>query len=91
MLVMSVIDAIVPGGAQSFIKSEILEKLGITNYSWETHVSGLPQAGWMVSMTAGGGAVVLVRAMVAVAMTCAMQCFFPGATVRGNSLIRYVC
>lgn len=51
MLVMTVIDAVVPGTAQDFIKNEILDKLGITNYSWDTHISGLPQAGWMVSMT----------------------------------------
>ena len=50
-LVMQVIEAVVPGAAQDFIKKEILDKLGITNYSWDTHVSGLPQAGWMVSMT----------------------------------------
>ncbi|MDT0603715.1 serine hydrolase domain-containing protein [Thalassotalea castellviae] len=51
MLVMTVIDAVVPGTAKDFIEKEILDKLGITNYSWYTHVSGLPQAGWMVSMT----------------------------------------
>lgn len=51
MLVMTVIDAVVPGTAQDFIKNEVLDKLGITNYTWDTHVSGLPQAGWMVSMT----------------------------------------
>ena len=51
MLVMTVIDAVVPGSAKDFIQNEVLDKLGITNYSWETHVSGLPQAGWMVSMT----------------------------------------
>lgn len=51
MLVMTVIDAVVPGSAKDFIQYEVLDKLGITNYSWETHVSGLPQAGWMVSMT----------------------------------------
>jgi len=44
MLVMTVIDAVVPGTAQDFIKSELLDKMG-------THVSGLPQAGWMMSMT----------------------------------------
>ena len=31
--------------------NEILDKLGITNYSWQTHVSGLPEAGWRVSIT----------------------------------------
>lgn len=51
MLVMTVIDAVVPGTAEDFIKTEVLDKLGITNYSWDTHASGLPQAGWMVSMT----------------------------------------
>ena len=51
MLVMTVIDAVVPGTAKDFIKNEILDKLGITNYSWQTHASGLPQAGWRVSMT----------------------------------------
>lgn len=51
MLVMAVIDAVVPGTAKAFIKKEILDKLSITNYQWETHVSGLPQAGWMVSLT----------------------------------------
>ncbi len=51
LLVMAVIDAVVPGTAKDFIKNEILDKLAITNYSWDTHVSGLPQAGWMVKMT----------------------------------------
>jgi CubicO group peptidase (beta-lactamase class C family) len=51
MLVMSVIDAVVPGSAEDFIKTEVLDKLGISNYTWDTHASGLPQAGWMVSMT----------------------------------------
>ncbi len=51
MLVMTVIDAVVPGSAEEFIKNEVLDKLGISNYSWDTHPSGLPQAGWMVSMT----------------------------------------
>ena len=50
-LVMQVIDAVVPGTAKDFIKKEILDKLGITNYSWQTAVSGLPEAGWRVSMT----------------------------------------
>lgn len=51
MLVMSVIDAVVPGTAEGFIKNEILDKLGITNYDWQNHISGLPEAGWRVSMT----------------------------------------
>lgn len=50
MLVMTVIDAVVPGTAEDFIKTELLDKLGITDYTWDTHVSGLPQAGWMASI-----------------------------------------
>jgi len=50
ILVMAVIDAVVPGTAKDFIKSEMLDKLSITNFSWDTHISGLPQAGWMVSI-----------------------------------------
>ncbi len=51
MLVMTVIDAVVPGTAEDFIKNELLDKMGISNYEWQRHASGLPQAGWMVSMT----------------------------------------
>lgn len=51
MLVMAVIDAVVPGTAQDFIKTEILDKLGITNYLWQDHISGLPEAGSRASMT----------------------------------------
>ncbi len=51
VLVMQVIDAVVPGTAKDFIKTELLDKLGITNYIWQNAVSGLPEAGWRVSMT----------------------------------------
>lgn len=50
-LVMQVIDAVTPGTAEDFIKEELLDKLGITNYQWLTNPSGLPEAGWRVSMT----------------------------------------
>jgi CubicO group peptidase (beta-lactamase class C family) len=50
-LVMQVIDAVVPGTAKDFIKKELLDKLGITNYAWMTDVSGLPSSGWGASMT----------------------------------------
>ena len=49
MMVMTVIDAVVPGTAEEFIKNEFLDKLGITNYQWSTHANGLPQAGWRAS------------------------------------------
>lgn len=50
MLVMTVIDAVVPQGAEYFIKHEVLEKLGITDYTWSTNPNGLPQAGYMTRM-----------------------------------------
>lgn len=50
MMVMTVIDAVVPGNAEDFIKEEFLDKLGITNYKWSKHASGLPQAGWQASI-----------------------------------------
>ena len=50
MLVMSVIDAVVPGTAEDFIKSELLDKLGITNYKWSNHVNGMPEAGWRANL-----------------------------------------
>lgn len=51
ILVMAVIDAVVPGSAENFLKKEILDKLAITSYTWKTHVSGIPEAGWGVNMT----------------------------------------
>ncbi len=50
MLVMTVIDAVVPGTAEDFIKTELLDKLGITNYKWSNHVNGMPEAGWRASI-----------------------------------------
>jgi CubicO group peptidase (beta-lactamase class C family) len=50
-LVMQVIEAVVPGTAGGFIRAELLDKLGITEYGWETDVSGLPTAGNGASMT----------------------------------------
>lgn len=44
-LVMQVIDAVVPGTAKDFIKSEFFDKIGISNYRWRTNVDGLPAAG----------------------------------------------
>lgn len=45
MLVMQVIDAVVPGTAKDFLKNELLDKIGITDYTWLTEDSGLPSAG----------------------------------------------
>jgi len=45
MLVMQVLDAVVSGFARDFIKKELIDKMEISNYSWETDVSGLPKSG----------------------------------------------
>ena len=50
-LVMQVIEVVVPGTAQDFVKSELLDKMGITDYRWPIDVTGLPQAGSRTSMT----------------------------------------
>ncbi len=44
-LVMQVIEAVVPGTAEDFIKTELLGKMGITNYEWRTGMGGLPTPG----------------------------------------------
>ncbi|PCI63172.1 MAG: hydrolase [Kordiimonadales bacterium] len=51
VLVMQVLDAVVPGTAKDFIKKELLDKMGITTYGWQTDVSGLPGASSGSSMT----------------------------------------
>lgn len=51
-LVMQVIEAVTPGTAMDFIKKELLDKLGISNYRWRINEqSGLPEAGWGTNMT----------------------------------------
>ncbi|WP_272149745.1 serine hydrolase domain-containing protein [Tenacibaculum aiptasiae] len=51
IMVMQVLDAVVPGSAKDFIKNEILDKLGIHNYTWRNDLSGLPIGDSGVSMT----------------------------------------
>lgn len=50
-LIMQVLEAVVPGSAKDFIKNELLDKMGITNFIWRTQLSGLPEAGWRTNMT----------------------------------------
>ena len=50
-LIMQVIEAAVPGSAKDFVETELLNKLGISNYNWRTAPSGRPEAGWRTSMT----------------------------------------
>ena len=51
IMAMQVLDAVVPGSAKDFIKSELLDKLGINNYSWKNDLSGIPFADTGSSMT----------------------------------------
>ncbi len=50
-LVMQVLDAVVPGDAKSFIKNELLGKMGISIYRWDNDISGLPAGAYDTSMT----------------------------------------
>lgn len=43
-MTMQVIESVVPGSARDFIQSELLAKMGITNFAWQDDVSGLPKA-----------------------------------------------
>lgn len=43
-LTMQVLEAVVPGSARDFIKTELLEKMGITNFAWQDDVSGFPKS-----------------------------------------------
>lgn len=51
MLIMQVIDAVVPGSAENFIKKELLDKLSITHYEWPNASSDIPRAGSGSKMT----------------------------------------
>jgi CubicO group peptidase (beta-lactamase class C family) len=44
ILVMQVIDSVVPGGAEKFIREELFGPMDIDFYSWGKNLSGLPKA-----------------------------------------------
>ena len=44
ILVMQVIESVVPGGAEKFIREELFRPMGIDFYNWEKGLSGLPRA-----------------------------------------------
>jgi len=50
-LVMQVIDAVVPGTAEDFIKNELLGKMSVTTYEWLSEGTGLPASGWKSSFS----------------------------------------
>ena len=43
-IAMQVLNAVVPGGAEDFIRKELFLPMGITQFYWETAVSGLPKS-----------------------------------------------
>jgi CubicO group peptidase (beta-lactamase class C family) len=43
-IAMQVLNAVAPGGAEEFIKTELLGRMGITQYHWEHAISGLPKS-----------------------------------------------
>ncbi|KGJ91220.1 serine hydrolase domain-containing protein [Colwellia psychrerythraea] len=51
IIVMQVLDAVVPGSAKDFIKNELLNKVGISIYSWRNDLSALPTGDSGSSMT----------------------------------------
>ncbi|MBY6189243.1 serine hydrolase [Microbulbifer agarilyticus] len=51
IMVMQVIESLVPGSAESFVRTEVFGKLGITNYSWRNDASGLARGETGSSLT----------------------------------------
>lgn len=43
-MTMQVLETAVPGAAREFIKTELVGKMGITNFAWQDDVSGLPKS-----------------------------------------------
>lgn len=43
-IAMQVLNAVAPGGAEEFIKNELLKPMNITQYHWESAISGLPKS-----------------------------------------------
>jgi CubicO group peptidase (beta-lactamase class C family) len=65
-MTMQVLEAVVPGSAEEFIKTQVLGKLGITSFGWQKDTSGLPKSAagssmrsrdmlkWAMLVTSGG-------------------------------------
>lgn len=65
-MTMQVLEAVVPGSARDFIETELLGKMGITNFAWQDDVSGFPKSAagssmrsrdmikWGLLVTSGG-------------------------------------
>jgi CubicO group peptidase (beta-lactamase class C family) len=65
-MTMQVLEAVVPGSAEEFIKTQLLGKMGITSFGWQKDTSGLPKSAagsslrsrdllmWAMIVTSGG-------------------------------------
>ena len=43
-ITMQVLEAVVPGAAENFLKKELLEKLNISDFQWPEDINGLPKS-----------------------------------------------
>jgi len=43
-MTMQILETVVPGTAREFIETEVLGKMGITNFGWQADISGLPKS-----------------------------------------------
>lgn len=43
-ITIQVLEAVLPGSVKDFIHDELLTKMGIKNYAWQTDISGLPKS-----------------------------------------------
>ena len=43
-MAMQVLEVVVPGTAEAFLRTEVLGRMGITNYHWDEDLSGLPKS-----------------------------------------------
>lgn len=43
-MIMQVLEAVVPGSAEEFIREELMGRMGITEYAWQEDTSGLPKS-----------------------------------------------
>jgi CubicO group peptidase (beta-lactamase class C family) len=44
VLTMQILEAVVPGTAEDFIRKQLLQPMGIRNYGWQEDLSGFPKA-----------------------------------------------
>ncbi len=43
-MIMQVLEVVVPGSAEDFIRKELMGRMGITEYAWQDDTSGLPKS-----------------------------------------------